>query len=304
MRDALSITDQAVAYGGGGLLHSDVVAMLGLVGRDEIGALLRALADGKADGVLAVSAELAERSVDFEALLATLLAELHRAAVALAVEGEKADVLFGPELVQLYYQIALAGYRDMQIVPDPRSGFEMTLLRMLAFTPETLPQKSGSRPQGPTPRIEEPPTSSAAPAQSLSAGPETPLADGTPWHAVVESLQLSGVAQMIAEHTVVLADEDGTLELVLDDAHDTLLNDAQSAAIQRALVAHLKKDIRVRIAPGVVQGETPAQRRTRLHEQRQQAAQQVLESDHTVQSLISEFGGKLHAVTPVEEEKR
>jgi DNA polymerase-3 subunit gamma/tau len=305
MRDALSITDQAIAFGGGKLTHDDIVEMLGLVGRDEIGALLKALAAGKADGVLAVSNELAERSVNFEELLAALLAALHRAAVEHAVNSDSGDALsaplFAPEIVQLYYQIALAGYRDIQIVPDPKSGFEMTLLRMLAFTPEALPpRESDDRDRSQQTPEDGPPVVQAA---ELNESP-TLLADGTPWHEVVASLQLSGVARMIAEHTVLRADEEGTLDLVLDDAHDTLLNDAQSAAIQRALAERLHKDVRVRIAPGAVNQETPAQRWARLQAERQKNAQEMLENDHTVQSLLSEFGGKLDAVTPVEEEKR
>jgi DNA polymerase-3 subunit gamma/tau len=128
------------------------------------------------------------------------------------------------------------------------------------------------------------------------------LVDGTPWHEIVASLELSGVARMIAEHTVVRVDEGGTLDLLLDDAHDTLLNDAQSAAIQRALAKRLDREIRLRIAPGVVGEETPAQRWARLQADRQRNAEQTLEADPTVRSLLSEFGGTLDGVTPVEEE--
>ena len=319
MRDALSITDQAVAYGGGKLLHGDVVAMLGLVGRDEIGALMKALAAGEAPGLLALTAELAERSVDFEELLAALLAALHSAAVEHATQtgGEGPDALLAPEIVQLYYQIALAGYRDMQIVPDPRSGFEMTLLRMLAFTPEVLPPRAaGSSPatqsvvqEDSSPPLVQPPDQPSAAESSAdvpvpAAGGQSGLADGTPWHEVVASLELSGVARMIAEHTVVRSDEGSTVDLVLDDAHDMLLNDAQSSAIERALTERLAKAVKVRIATGAVHAETPAQRWARLQAERQQEAEQTLANDQTVQTLLSEFGGKLEGVTPVEENKR
>jgi DNA polymerase-3 subunit gamma/tau len=302
MRDALSITDQAVAYGGGKLQVGDVTAMLGLAGRDEIDALMQALASGTADRVLAVSAELAERGVDFDELLAGLLAALHRAAVEHATGAQNAEALFGPELVQLYYQIALTGYRDIQIVPDPRSGFEMTLLRMLAFTPDSLPGNTGSQAPSRGSRAEpqtQPPESAAQPS-----GSETSLADGTPWHEIVASLELTGVARMIAEHTVVRADRGETLELVLDNAHDTLLNDAQSAAIERALAQRLGKELRLQIAPGVAQVETPAARFSRQQAERQQQAEQMLESDPVVKSLLSDFGGKLDGVAPVAEEKR
>ncbi|HEX7036656.1 MAG TPA: DNA polymerase III subunit gamma/tau, partial [Pseudomonadales bacterium] len=135
MRDALSITDQAIAYGQGAVRRSDVADMLGLVGRDQVQALLDAVATGDARRVLDVTAELAERAVDFDGLLAEVAGAFHRMAVAQAL-GEHDDVPFAPEVVQLYYQIALLGYRDLQFAPDPRAGLEMTLLRMLAFAPD------------------------------------------------------------------------------------------------------------------------------------------------------------------------
>ncbi|NCF45052.1 MAG: DNA polymerase III subunit gamma/tau [Proteobacteria bacterium] len=138
MRDALSLTDQAIAFGRGELKQADVISMLGVVGRDEVSALMQALAAGSAADLLALSAELAERNADFADVLAGMQEALHNAAVAMAT-GANADVAmteFLADEVQLYYQIALVGLRDLPFAPDPRSGFEMTLLRMLTFTPE------------------------------------------------------------------------------------------------------------------------------------------------------------------------
>ena len=135
MRDALSITDQAIAYGGGALAAADVAAMLGAAGRDETGAVIEALASGEASRVLALSAALAEKSVDFASLLGELLEALHGMAVDQAL-GKAGEGALSAEAVQLYYQIALIGYRDLHIGPDPKTGFEMTLLRMLAFAPD------------------------------------------------------------------------------------------------------------------------------------------------------------------------
>ncbi|TNF90173.1 MAG: DNA polymerase III subunit gamma/tau, partial [Gammaproteobacteria bacterium] len=135
MRDALSITDQAIGFGQGALTQTAVVEMLGLVGRDEVGSLLDALVAGEASGVLAVVAELADRAVDFETLLEELLSELHQMAVSHAT-GAETQPPFDAETVQLLYQIGLMGYRDLSITPDPRSGVEMTLLRMLTFAPD------------------------------------------------------------------------------------------------------------------------------------------------------------------------
>ena len=134
MRDALSLTDQAIAFGGGDLKQADVVSMLGVVGRDEITALMGALEAGSAPQLLSLSAELAERNADFADVLSGMMEALHDYAVTQATGGGAAPFL--ADEVQLYYQIALVGLRDLPIAPDPRSGFEMTVLRMLAFTPE------------------------------------------------------------------------------------------------------------------------------------------------------------------------
>ena len=135
MRDALSIADQAIAHGQGMLRALDVAAMLGLTGRDETAAVVDALVSGSASRVLEVSEALADKSVDFGAALADLLEALHTMAVNQALRRE-ADNPLAPEAVQLYYQIALLGYRDLHFGPDPKTCFEMTLLRMLAFAPD------------------------------------------------------------------------------------------------------------------------------------------------------------------------
>ncbi len=135
MRDALSITDQAIAYSRGALTAADVAAMVGAAGRDETGAVMAALASGDPGRVLTLSAALADKAVDFGSVLADVLEALHGMAVGQAL-GETAADSFSPEAVHLYYQIALIGYRDLHIGPDPKTGFEMTLLRMLAFAPD------------------------------------------------------------------------------------------------------------------------------------------------------------------------
>ena len=147
MRDALSLTDQAIAFGRGELKQADVVSMLGVVGRDEITALMGALEAGSAPQLLSLSAELAERNADFADVLSGMMEALHDSAVTQATDGGSAPFL--ADEVQLYYQIALVGLRDLPIAPDPRSGFEMTMLRMLAFTPErdggTVPPRTSDK---------------------------------------------------------------------------------------------------------------------------------------------------------------
>ena len=145
LRDGLSLLDQAIAYTGGKLEDAAVASMLGTVDRTQVGTLLEALSVGDGERLLATVAALAEFSPDWGAVLDALADALHRIQVKqlvpnVAVPGEHVDVeglaaRLRPELVQLWYQMALNGRRELPLAPSPRAGFEMSVLRMLAFRP-------------------------------------------------------------------------------------------------------------------------------------------------------------------------
>jgi DNA polymerase-3 subunit gamma/tau len=145
LRDGLSLLDQAIAYTGGQLNEAAVNAMLGTVDRAQVGALLEALAAGDGPGLMAKVEELAAFSPDFGHVLEDLATALHQIQLqqlvpGMAGEAERVDIAglaarLSPELVQLWYQMAVTGRRDLAHAPSPRTGFEMSLLRMLAFRP-------------------------------------------------------------------------------------------------------------------------------------------------------------------------
>ena len=149
MRDGLSLLDQLIAFGGGALSEANTRAMLGTIDRGHVSHIVEALAREDGPGLLAQVAELDRDAPDYDRALADLAAFLQRIAIVQIVpdaaqEDEEfdAEVLarmsrsMSAEDLQLYYQIALAGRRDLSLAPDPRLGFEMTLLRMLAFRPD------------------------------------------------------------------------------------------------------------------------------------------------------------------------
>ncbi len=147
MRDALSLTDQLIAFGGGKVDEASARGMLGTIDRDHVARLARALATGDAGRLLETARSLEEFSPDYGQVLDDLAALLTRVAVQQLVPAYEGDELFDPALlkelaaaisaedVQLYYQTAILGRRDLGFAPDPRTGFEMTLVRMLAFRP-------------------------------------------------------------------------------------------------------------------------------------------------------------------------
>ncbi|MGE8067508.1 DNA polymerase III subunit gamma/tau [Pseudomonas sp. NPDC089569] len=147
MRDAMSLTDQAIAFGEGKVMATDVRAMLGTLDHGQVYDVLHALIEGDAKALLEAVRHLAEQGPDWSGVLSEMLNVLHRVAIAQALpegvdngHGDRDRVLalaraLPAEDVQFYYQMGLIGRRDLPLAPDPRGGFEMVLLRMLAFRP-------------------------------------------------------------------------------------------------------------------------------------------------------------------------
>jgi DNA polymerase-3 subunit gamma/tau len=156
MRDALSLTDQAIAYGGTGLTESEVCDMIGLLPRSRLTALLDAAWAGQGARMLEEVAELEKLAPDWNRLLEELAALVHGVAVDQILAEDQPDQddpihiwrwqaarRENPEEIQLSYEILVRGARDLSFAPDPRVGVEMTLLRLLAFRPDPLPAESG-----------------------------------------------------------------------------------------------------------------------------------------------------------------
>ncbi|PPU42222.1 DNA polymerase III subunit gamma/tau [Xanthomonas arboricola] len=154
LRDGLSLLDQAIAYAGGALREDVVRTMLGTVDRNQVGAMLQSLTDGDGARLMQVVAALAEFSPDWSGVLEALAEALHRIQVqqlvpSVAFVGDGIDptayaAQLRPEVVQLWYQMALNGRRDLYLAPSPRAGFEMAVLRMLAFRPAAAVPAGGN----------------------------------------------------------------------------------------------------------------------------------------------------------------
>src|SRR5260370_39206835 len=157
MRDALSLMDQLIAFGGGAINDANARSMLGTIDRGHVGKLVDAISRGDGAALLAEVRELDRDAPDYDRELVDLATLLQRIAIVqigpeAAPEDEEFDSALltrlaraiSPEDAQLYYQIALAGRRDLNMAPQPRIGFEMTLLRMLAFRPDTAAPPSKS----------------------------------------------------------------------------------------------------------------------------------------------------------------
>ncbi|WP_295460324.1 DNA polymerase III subunit gamma/tau [uncultured Pseudomonas sp.] len=197
MRDAMSLTDQAIAFGEGKVLAADVRAMLGTLDHGQVYDVLQALLEGDGRAVLDAVRHLAEQGPDWSGVLAELLNVLHRVAIAQVLpdavdngQGDRERVLtlaqsLPAEDVQYYYQLGLVGRRDLPLAPDPRHGFEMVLLRMLAFRPAgaAIPERPALKMTGASPATadsDQRPVAAAVPRPAAPAPLPAPAAAPAP----------------------------------------------------------------------------------------------------------------------------
>jgi DNA polymerase III subunit gamma/tau len=327
MRDALSLMDQAIAFGGGDVRDAEVRTMLGTIASEQVFKLLEALADMDPQRVMDRVAELAERVPDFSNVLQELLSMLHRTALFQAApkaldesDGDREQIRelarkLAPEDVQLFYQIGLVGQRDLPLAPDPKSGFEMVLLRMLAFRPErgSLPQ-GGDPGKKPEPARVNPRQADAAPEPAArpeptarTESPAQPPSSGSPadlrnWNQVVSGLKLGGISRQLAENCQYRDWDGGFLTLTLDPAHEHMRVESSEHRLLLALQEFLGTDLKLKIQVEQPQSETPAQQQARARAERQNQAEQAMAQDPIVQAAEEQFGARLitESVKPID----
>jgi DNA polymerase-3 subunit gamma/tau len=323
MRDALSLLDQLIAFGGGALDEGNARAMLGTIDRGHVARIVAALASGDGSALLAQVAELDRDAPDYDRALPD--------AAPQDEEFEAADLVrlaaaLRPEDVQLYYQIALGGRRDLAMAPEPRLGFEMTVLRMLAFRPDgdspSVGVEPGARAATPQriaapagvaapsrapaamamPRAASAPAPAAIPAPSPAPAPTVvtpPMAtvDASTWPALVEAAQLSGMVRQFALNCVPSAFEAGLLRLRLDAA----AADRRTKQIEEKLIQGLSKyfgrEMRIVIETSEAALATPARQRAVAEQDRAAHAVAAFQEDAAVKGLRERFGAEIDAAS-------
>lgn len=335
LRDALSLLDQSIAYGQGRVGEDEVGTMLGLTSEARIRALMTALIDQDTPALFEAIGQLAQGAPDYAEVLAELIGLLHAIAVYQLMPEADPELFevspglvqefaprLAPEAVQLHYQIALHGRRDLPLAPSARMGLEMTLLRMLAFLPGDKAAPTAKRDAGPS-AAKPVPTASAAPSvraaetrpssHSDSAPPTAPEQPAQPgataspdmsgnpvqsldaegWHHLLPRLGLRGMAMQLAENAELIEHDGVNITLRCPPSHASLRSSVAEESIRKALSTQLRCEIKLRFVEGHTAQETPAQVRQRHDDARQQNAIEAMRADPVVRKLEENMDARL-----------
>ena len=328
MRDGLSLLDQAIAFGGGKLVMSDLEKMLGLVDHLHVVSMIRALSSNDAQGLLSIVEDLVSQSRDLETVLLNLAEVMHRITLVQCVPGyrdpERSDwdaieelaELLPVEDAQLFYQIAIKGRAELGLAPDPRTGLEMTLLRMLAFRPVTADSAAptGEPSQGVTPgkSPKASPRSAPAPASAPTATkplpkakpvkaqapeparPETTTPASSDWVTLLSELKLSGQARELARNVQLKTRSDDRWDFVIAPSLRYLRSDSCVSSLSQAISDQLGHQVNVRI---VDEESTEIRTAAAIEEQKvresMSEAEKAINDDPTVKALKEQMGAQL-----------
>jgi DNA polymerase-3 subunit gamma/tau len=323
VRDALSLLDQAIAFGAGEVRESVVRSMLGAVDRDHGYRIVDALIAKDGAALLAESSALAARGLAFGTALDELASLFHRVAIAQVVPGaatafddasriQDYAARFTPETIQLAYQICAQGRADLAIAPDEETGFAMTLLRLLAFEPATaaLPTKGATPGPAAAVRPAERSTKLAdsnvaalrAPARAEARVAVVPPSkpdgialpdDPASWPGFVAALKLSGMASQIAAQTELKSVAGNVLTLALPASHRHLADKAYADKLKRALEVATGRKLLLAFEVGEGTDASLAARERKQRAEAQAQGEQAFREEPFVRDLLSRFDARI-----------
>ena len=324
MRDALSLTDQAIAYAAGKVTEESVRGMLGTLDDAYLIRILDCLIAKDGASLLAVANEMGERSMSFSLALQDLSSLLQKIAAAQVVpesvledwpeasEIRRLATLLTKEEAQLFYQITITSRPDLSLAPDEQTGFAMTLLRMLAFRPgsgggaattPSAPPVATARPASASASAPATKPAASAPLAPAAKAAPTPAPKPTPtpaagpverpdWHALMRQLPVKGLVQQLAFQTELQdwTDSAAGVKATIVTPMPQLASEASVARLADALTAHFGKPIKIVIEKGEVEGKTVAKVDAQIHQEKRMNAEQMIAADPLIQQLQKEFG--------------
>ncbi len=339
MRDALSLLDQAISYGAGKVDSEQVNQMLGTVSKQQLNQLLESIISNNADSVIQQCQQLAMQGRDFTAVLNDILRLLQRVATLQLVDNTEDNELgdqehleelakqTSPEMIQLFYQIALHGKRDISYAADPKSGFEMTLLRMLSFQPASTKRAS---PKG-TPAVKKPEasgtdrkkmagdeaaTTSISSEQPPPATTTTDTPKSTPthiksddkstgstrlsadnWLTVINSLKLTAFSRQLADNSAFISYHNNKITLAIAPELAHLVTPKAQERLSSVLMKHLGHEIQIEFqhdnTPSQQASSTLAGERAEQAKLDQQKAIESITDDPAIEAIKQAFDARV-----------
>ncbi len=310
MRDALSLLDQSISYGNGSVKEADLISMLGIVGHNEIEHLALLIVNRNADEVLLYIKELAHKGENLTNVLKDLTSLFHKIATTQLLTESKQQSSSLIELsngisaqdLQLYYQIAINGQKDMHHSPSEQVGLEMTLLRMIAFHPE---YQNSQKKTLKTP-LSKKVTSNKAPKEKTQTTPnDGPILENTQktesgliiknqgdWEKLISKLGFDGAAKLLVKNTIFHSLNDQVLSLTLSEDFINLLTKKTQKSIEKVLDVASPGTILV-IAAGKTNGGSLSQKEAIKNEEKRKQTQSQFLSDDGLKELQEIFNSRV-----------
>ena len=306
MRDALSLLDQSISFGNGSVLEKDLKEMLGLVNHDEINHLASLICDRDAEKILLFVKEMAHKGENLSNALKDLTSLFHKISIAQIINDEKQ---FSTELMdlanqftaqdlQLYYQIAINGQKDMSLSPSEQIGLEMTLLRMITFHPNFKAGEKKTLNPNPSVSLKKNPSKNNSKAPSTTSNKQSDISnkevnhldiksqDG--WEKIITQLDFNGAAKMLVKNTVFKSLIDQNLTLTLSEEFVNLHTTKTEESIRNAL-HKIYPALVVMIEPGETNGSSLSQKESVKNKQIQKQTENQFLSDDGLQELQEVF---------------
>ncbi len=311
VRDSLSLLDQAIAFSGGNVSGVEVSHMLGTLDQDVVLDLVTALANNNAEKLLLKINQLAEKNPDFTTVLSDILSILQQIALvqilpaAIDKNDSHAEAILtltqqlSPEDVQLFYQIGLIGRRDLPLSPEPKGGFEMIMLRMLAFRPAAMIQNIIQSPQNQT--ITPPQTHQTVAHSTPSIAPSTTPLPTDEWTNIISKLPTtSGMVKQLAQNCSYQGRQSNTISLILSPKHEMFRR--YKGDLEKALSQLYSEEIHldIKITQQNTTIDTPVEQQRRVQETQNEYLVNTISSDPFVK-LVKETCDAKVKITPKEE---
>ena len=312
MRDALSLLDQSISFGNGSVKDKDIKAMLGLVNHDDVFKLASLVIQRKADEVLLFVRELSHKGENLSNALKDLTSLFHKISTAQMISDDKqisAEIrtlatLISAQDLQLFYQIAINGQKDINYSPSEQIGLEMTLLRMIAFHPNNMDDEKknlkSTKKEIITPKADKKISEGESLIDIKDSSVEKKIVNKNQpsiknqgdWEKIIYELSFSGAAKTVVKNTLFCSFSAGTITLTLNKEFNNLLTSATQKSIEKKL-GTIVDGISLVIELGETNGSTLSNKEANKLEQEQKQTEDKFLSDDGLKELENAFNSKV-----------